>query len=621
MAVADYSYTKLPTGGYQFQRPGEPPIRMPSGPGAEQLARRIAQTQANLAAYPDLRVAGPGGGFDQAAFERRLEEQSPKNQLAGISFENLPGSTPQSRAAAAERVGVAPAASAVAASPTQQTGYKNLGLGYRMSPAGRIEEWVPATGGSPGITTEQLQQRDADAVSQRVAKTETRQGGFEPSREYLEGVAANFQERERLAEDIRQSNLRTIQTESATVADTEALRAQHRQEQEQLQRTIDTRVKRDEEIAERARKEYEGAKLDPNRIFSGEGGALRRITYALSSALGAFGATLGRTENFALNQINSIIDNDIRAQENEIATKKDRADNALAQLQRSGLSQEQSRMLLRQIQLDHIGARAEKLRAQAKSTDVDNQAKALQLGLQREQLDFLEKYRRESEGVRSEEIRSQYAHAKAATAGRSGYWRESKDQLGTAKGLQGVEEGRADIGLKQANTEKARRGTDTEAGAQASTAERREMALMGDLKARVTAFVQAHGGTIDPVTGKISGGNFPSGVAIGQDETAAKTKAEAELTEIGSAYANFVNGGAEAPPAQKEAMTPKLEGSFGFGAGPTSQLEAVYQGALIREAQRAKGAAPAAAPAATPQTVRTQAAPGSRSVRVELRKE
>lgn len=58
------------------------------------------------------------------------------------------------------------------------------------------------------------------------------------------------------------------------------------------------------------------AEVDPNRIWRGKPGA--QISAAIAAGLGAFGASLSHTPNFALDMINRQIDRDVEAQHNAI---------------------------------------------------------------------------------------------------------------------------------------------------------------------------------------------------------------------------------------------------------------------------------------------------------------
>lgn len=74
------------------------------------------------------------------------------------------------------------------------------------------------------------------------------------------------------------------------------------------------------------------AKVDPNKFFK-DRGAWGIIGAAIAQALGAYGATLGRTDNFAMRIINDAIERDIEAQKIEIQQGRIGQSNKLARLQ------------------------------------------------------------------------------------------------------------------------------------------------------------------------------------------------------------------------------------------------------------------------------------------------
>lgn len=471
--IHDWTYEAVPEapGAVRFYDQNEKPLML-TGPTAAELANRIDTAKRNLAAAGGVGpqpVAGPGGGDPAENFD-------PKAPFADINLEPTRYTGPRTApmggsptptqpgaltglanfAKGALGLGGAPASQSPPASiaaPAAPTGPVGgavpLGFGLRRSPQGTIQKFG---GGSKAVTSEDIEKKAEGArvlpTSQAVSTT----GGFAPSEDYLRGSLDIAKRKAELLGEIRDTNAAALASDVSSKANQNAMLAQHAQEQQQLQAEIDKRVKEDEARAEQARNDYQGAKVDPNRIFAGEGGTLKAIAMAVSAALGAAGATLGRTENSAQNMINGIINRDIAAQEAEISVKRDSASNAMADLQRSGLTRDQSRTLLRQIQRDYVASLADKQAAESKLGENDSNYKMLKLGLEKETLDFLEKYRRESLGTRTEQVNGQYAFEKAATA--SG-WHDVPDQIGTATKLQGIRETDADIAKKQADATKA----------------------------------------------------------------------------------------------------------------------------------------------------------------------
>lgn len=438
-SIADWTYepdAERP-GLIRFTDPDGKPTLL-YGPPAAELASRIDATKAALESQKAERTAQNAHQPRFAALDRIGNFGPPEPVPPHIMDVATRGAAAPAPAPAPTQPALAPAPEGASAGP------RNLGFGRRLTADGRIQRYVA---GSPAVTREMLQARDEGAVAQRVAQSTTTQGGFEPSLEYLKGKLQVASEKADLLEEIRGQNMRQAIAEDQAAKDRAALAAQHQREQAQMLSEIEKRVKQDEQLYEQARKEYAESKVNPERIFQGKEGTLRALTYALSAGLGAFGATLGRTENFAQKAIDNIIEQDIRAQEAEIAIRGKNADNALAQLQRSGLSREQARTLLRQIQSDFTMARADEMRAAAKIDAENANYKALKLKHEEDTLDFLERYRRESMGTRTQQVQSQFAHPRAATGGG---WVDVADQLGEGEKALDLEAKRVDIDLKRA---------------------------------------------------------------------------------------------------------------------------------------------------------------------------
>jgi len=508
-------------GSLRFFDENEKPLLL-TGPTAAELASRIDTTKRNLEAAqvmgPQMvaknRVqAAPGSRSVRIATDAvpppvqavsaaaprkafNAEVYDPAAPFADINLEPTRYAGAQAAAPPAAPVGAPPAA---IARPTDTGGPQPLGFGLRRSPQGTIQKFG---GGSRAVTSADIEKKAAGARALPTSQIVSTTGGFEPSEEYLKASLDNARKRSGLAGEIKENNDRSIKTEIADTANTQALRAQHAQEQQQLQNEIDKRVKEDEARAEQARKEYQGAKVDPNRIFAGEGGTVKALVYAVSAALGAFGATLGRTENFAQNMINGIIDRDINAQEAEIAVKRDNASNAMADLQRSGLSRDQSRTLLRQIQKDYVSSLTDKQRAEAKLDENDSNYKMLKLGLEKDTIEFLEKYRRDSLGSRTQQVNSNYAYEQAA---RAGGWYDVPDQIGTAKSLQSIRETDADIEKKQADAAKAKAAAVTGADEVDVRAYKEKVSQIEEGQSALERIAAMKGLAFNPRTGRYEG--------------------------------------------------------------------------------------------------------------------
>jgi hypothetical protein len=99
--------------------------------------------------------------------------------------------------------------------------------------------------------------------------------------------------------------------------------------------------------------------VNPGRVFEGKQGA--QILAALSSAVGAFGASLTHGPNFALGIVNKKVDDDIQAQREQIARGVNAKDNDLVRIKdKYNVSTEVAEKIYRQNALMHAQSLARK---------------------------------------------------------------------------------------------------------------------------------------------------------------------------------------------------------------------------------------------------------------------
>lgn len=114
--------------------------------------------------------------------------------------------------------------------------------------------------------------------------------------------------------------------------------------------------------------DYKNFKVDPNRANSGAEGALN----TLGVALGAFGASLSKSPNYALEIVNRKIDQDIAAQEKEADSKLrtiNMRQNAVAFFRQQGMDARQSYLAAKQVALEDMQNKVQQLAAKY-GTDV-----------------------------------------------------------------------------------------------------------------------------------------------------------------------------------------------------------------------------------------------------------
>lgn len=452
-------------GSYAFQQ-ADGNKTLLFGPQAEDLKARL-DASADLAGQ---KVAGPGGGAraDLAAADRQdfvdtvkaagrwftspsLHHGDPPPKVeANANHEPAPvpggvrvaspeewaqmhpsGAAPQAQPSPSA-VGAAPSAAASPAAEAPAGGVEQarppftprvvngVNTGVVQGPDGRLYRM---SGGVPALTGGQLEARGGHQIGNSNAYTvphsvsETIQGGIEPSKKYMEGMAANAEEKAAILERQREAELKSNAVEAQIQRDEAAQAAAAQKEAQDREAAIAKQVDEERAKKDRLQAEYAGARVDPSRMFAGVGGAFRGIGMALAAGAGAVGAAMTHGPNMALDVMNRAIDRDIAAQENEIRVKGAAADNALANFTRSGLSLDQARTALKQSQLQF----AAKQTAIARSTSADptSNAKydAIKNALDAQTLTEEEKYRQLTQGQVTKSIASSISTTHGASGG------------------------------------------------------------------------------------------------------------------------------------------------------------------------------------------------------------
>jgi hypothetical protein len=428
-------------GAYNFARANGPPLTF-GGAEAQQLKSR-------LDAYNSVnqpKVAGPGGG--------------PIDQLGGYGSENAPPSPEQIQSFREQVQGGAPPPPpppGPAPAPGGQLGY-----GMRVSPQGTIQKF---SGGSAGVSQQQLQQQAGKGTALPRSESVTQQGGMEGDPEYLEARAeANVDKRLQLQEEGDQA-VAAAEAESQLAA--QRFETQRRLMGEEQARVADlqARVARDEDLKNRAFAEYTSSKVNPDRVFANPGS---RVLGALAAAGGAYAATIAKTPNFALEMMNQSIDRDIRAQEAAIRIKGDKANNLLSELRKSGMDLEQARAATKAIQIQSERTQLDALRAKNGIPALQSHFEKLDLAAQEGLREANEAYRQATIGKTTRTTNSVVEYPRAGSAGG---WVDVADQLGTAAKVQGLQKGEADI---------AKANRDVTKGPTASPEKRQAMSALAD---------------------------------------------------------------------------------------------------------------------------------------------
>lgn len=288
-----------------------------------------------------------------------------------------------------------------------------------------------------------VETRSAPTKGGPVEKSRTVKGGFGENEEYKEVMAQNLAtEREGLALGVRTALEQAAEERGFLEEQRRQLVAQQQQQQQQME-TIKRGVAEKQVAYDIAQSKYNNfSEIDQGRIWKRKGTGARIIS-AISAALGAFGAALAKTPNFALEIINSEIERDIRSQEQEIAINRESAQNALADLQRQLGSMDLAKAALGAIQTQRVQLQLQGIATNAKiPSTIANFQKAL-AGLQQGYADKLEDYRQKATGEVTKSIVNVPGSAggvsrRLATVSEAQAYKNLHGESGGAKQQQGV---------------------------------------------------------------------------------------------------------------------------------------------------------------------------------------
>lgn len=518
--ILGYQPTAQP-GAYSFQT-ADGGNRILTGPPAEDLKAKLDAS----AGFAGQKVAGPGGGAPGVpansvmAGSGALNEPAPPppagpamsvapSQPAAPAMSVAPTTAPAPQASVGPTANAASAENMPAVAPPAPTAHpifvNGINTGRIQMPDGRIAEAAP---GVAAVTRDSLLAR-ADlngpqgGVMTPHSGSESVSGGFTPDQEYLE-------RRHDLAIDKRLLIDKTADVEAENAvrdkqaADQQVARAAQWQAEEQARTNqITTQVQKDLETKDRLQKEYANAKVDPRRIFSGQGGTARSVIAAIAAGLGTAGQGMQAmgghpgAPNLGYQAVQTAIDRDISAQENEIKIKGEVANNALSQYVRSGLSLDQAKIALRSAQLGWTAAQTAQSAALTKGSMVDVNRDALHNQLLSGLNDADEQYRVQSLGTRTKQVASQVAYPHGGSSGGLRYL--------TPEQTDKVNAGNVELGGKQASTAKTLNEIEHPKGG--STAAKTQGALADNQAAQQELIRAAAAGGMryDEKTGKLEG--------------------------------------------------------------------------------------------------------------------
>jgi hypothetical protein len=283
-------------------------------------------------------------------------------------------------------------------------------------PDGSLRE-VKKYGGSPGISQAQLKAKSESGVSVPVSQTTATRGGFEPNQEYIEGLSDISINKKLQAQKALDTGLEAAEIERE--AATANLAAKTAGEEERQRFAAEEQQLYKQQLAKRddARRRYQQAGVDPDRIFAGEAGTLKRIGGAIFAAMGQWGAMVAGGQNTAMQTIQAEIDRNIDAQKAEIAKLGDQSQNAMSDLMQQGMSMRQAEAALKEAQYERTAAHARWTQANALPGQLQQNFDALLTSLDEATLREREAYDRESQGETTRQMSERYEYARRGSPG------------------------------------------------------------------------------------------------------------------------------------------------------------------------------------------------------------
>ncbi len=367
-------------GAYNFARANGPPLTFGGGEAEQLKARLDAYNSVN-----QPQVAGPGGG---------APDDAPVAPPQGAGYAP-PEPPPQPRG-------------------DQPVMLNAMNTGWKLDETRRPYREGARTA---GVSQAQLQKKATQGTALPTAQSESVSGGFERDADYEEG-AANARIDQSLARDRqREADLSAEQAGQDVARQQFVAQTAQLAEQQNMVKGIEAQVAQAQATRDAALKDYTGQKVEPERIFSGEGGGARRASSAIAVALGAYAATMGKTQNFAQQIVDNQISRDIAAQEADIRIKKDKSDTALGDLVRRGMTLDQAKGTLGTIQREWARNQIAQARGSSASEAINAKYDALDADFTKRGLEEAEDYRQKSLGTATKAVQAQIAYPQAGGGG------------------------------------------------------------------------------------------------------------------------------------------------------------------------------------------------------------
>lgn len=469
-------------------------------------------------------------------------------------------------------------------------------------------EWarnVAMRSGSPGVTKEQLEAKARQAVEMPKSSQVTVEGALPYDEELAaQRAQATDMRREAMADRTIDERL-AIQQEADDAQDLQAQLQRQMNPARQALQKIESGVEADRKRYHALRDEVANGKIQP--YYRGVGGAFSAIGAAIASAMGAYGAGLTGTRNFAQDIISAAIDRDVQAQMAEFDRKGQAADNMYRDLLNAYGDRDQAKAALEGLQREAAKAQATYTASRAKDANAQNALQEWMANDLEREAETERKIRELSYGKHTQSIAAEMAYPRAATAAyvdpkayADAYMKHLNMQGEAAQTEAGVAKTRADTAKATAEAAKA-----TAEATGGSPEERKDYAkavgAIDSAKSELKRIAAEHGYEVDEATGKITlkegGAGFPLDLPdptfglIG--DTTPITKLQSDLTALGVSFGRVVNDGGE-PSAD---LARRLIPQYGATYAPEdlrAQLESKMQSLLEKEKSAKAGSSSAA---------------------------
>lgn len=379
---------------------------------------------------------------------------------------------------------------------------------YDPQGAADFARLVATRPGSAGITQQQLQAKAAQAVEMPKGSQVTVEGAS-PYDEELAAQRASATEmrREAMASQSIDSRLTAQQEADDAQALQQVIQNQISPARQALQK-IELGVENDRKQYRALRDEVANGKIKP--YYQGVGGAFSAIGAAIASAMGAYGAAMTGTKNFALDIINSAIDRDVQTQMDEFARKGQAADNMYRDLVNAYGDRDQAKLALEGLQREAAKAQASYTAARAKDAAAQNTLQEWMANDLFQEAETERKIREQSYGKHTQTVSAEMAYPRAASGpsfdrkAYADYYLKAMESQGKQAQTQlDMAKGEAEIGKLRADAAKAQREAEGGASPEDRRAFTAQMQLVDTGLGIVEGLAKEGKMKIDPKTGTI----------------------------------------------------------------------------------------------------------------------